>query len=51
MTNEMNEADTSEIVEGAVWVQKPQFKIHGVHSPPNNKNLQVRHPRCVEYKL
>jgi hypothetical protein len=51
MTNEMNEADTLEIIEVTVWVEKIQFKIHGVYSPPNNKNLQVRHPRCVEYKL
>jgi len=50
MTNVMNEVDTSEIIEVTVWMEKTQFKIHGVYSPPKNKNLQVRHPRCVEYK-
>jgi len=41
MTKEMIEAHTSEIVEVTVWVEKTQFKIYGVYSPPNNKNLNL----------
>jgi len=36
----MNEADTSEI-KVTVWVEKIQFKMYGVYSPPNNKNLNL----------
>jgi len=42
MTKEMNEADTSEIVEVTGWAEKTQFKIYGVNSPPNkNLNLDI----------
>jgi hypothetical protein len=41
MTKETNEAHTSEIVEITVWVEKTQFKIYGVYSPPKNNNLNL----------
>jgi hypothetical protein len=36
----VNEADTSEIIE-VVWVEKTQFKMYGIYSPPNNKKLYL----------
>jgi len=41
MTKEMNEADTSEIIEVTGWAEETQFKIYGVYSPPKNKNLNL----------
>ena len=38
---EMQETDTSEIIEITVWTDKNKIKIYGIYSPPNNKNLNL----------